>query len=101
MMALRSIAMDTAWRTRTSLNGGLSARSAKSFTTLDVNSIVRRFGRRFFSVSTICTQSDRLMAPGNSQPRSYFPARNAAVREALSSSTTISTRSMYGRPGMK
>src|SRR5262245_37877629 len=30
------------------------------------------------------------MVPGNSQPRSYLPARKAAVREALSSSTRIS-----------
>ncbi len=49
----------------------------------------------------MATQSVRLMVPGNSQPRSYRPERNAAMREALSSSTISSTRSMYGRPATK
>ena len=40
------------------------------------------------------TQSTRLMMPMNSQPMSYLPERKAAMREALSSSTTSSTRSM-------
>ena len=63
--------------------------------------MIFRLGRRFFSGSAICTQSVRLIVPGNSQPRSYLPPRNAAMREALSSSTNISTRSMYGRPATK
>ena len=71
------------------------------FMTLDGNSAVLRFGRVLLSVSLICTQSVRLIWPGNSQPRSYLPARKAAMREALSSSTVISTRSMWGRPGTK
>jgi hypothetical protein len=62
--------------------------------TLDGNSSVLRFGRFCLSESLICTQSVRLIVPGNSQPRSYLPLRNAAMREALSSSTDISMRSM-------
>ena len=91
---LRSMAREMACRTRTSLNGGLSARMKMSFMTLDGNSAVWRPGGRFLSGSAICTQSVRLIVPGNSQPRSYLPPRNAAMREALSSSTSISTRSM-------
>jgi hypothetical protein len=41
------------------------------------------------------------MAPARSQPRSYLPARKADMREALSSSTVISMRSMYGRTAWK
>ena len=65
------------------------------------NSTVRRAGRRCLSVSLIWTQSVRLMVAGYSQPRSYLPARKAAMREALSSSTVSSTRSMCGSPGTK
>ena len=101
IMPLRSMASEMACRTRTSLNGGLSVRMSMVFITLEGYSTVFRSGRRFFSGSAICTQSVRLIVPGNSQPRSYLPPRNAAMREALSSSTNISTRSIYGRPATK
>lgn len=64
------------------------------------NSSVFRLGRVFLRLSLIWTQSVRLIWPGNSQPMSYLPDMNDAMREALSSSTAISTRSMYGSPGM-
>jgi hypothetical protein len=93
-MAGLSMAMDMAWRTRTSLNGALSVRMKMLVRTLAGNSAVCRLGRRRFRVSLICTQSVRLIVPGFSQPMSYLPPRNAAIREALSSSTKISTLSM-------
>ena len=65
--------------------------------TLDGNSRVVRFGRAFFTTS----QSTRSIVPGNSEPRSYLPVMNAAMREALSSSTKASIRSMLGRPWTK
>src|SRR5206468_62770 len=77
----RSIASETACRTRTSLNGSWSVRIEMWVSTLLGNSAVRRFGRFCLSVSLICTQSVRLMLPGNSHPRSYLPARKAAMRE--------------------
>ena len=88
------MASEIAWRTRTSLNGFWSVRIEMWLMTLDGNSTVLRFGRFCLSVSLICTQSVRLIVPGNSQPRSYLPLRNAAMREALSSSTVTSIRSM-------
>src|SRR6266436_5147576 len=42
MISRRSIAIETAWRTRTSLHGFWSVRIARSFTTLEGNSTVRR-----------------------------------------------------------
>jgi len=57
-------------------------------------SIVCRRGRFCFITSFSCTQSVRLMVPGFSQPMSYLPEMKAAMREALSSSTVTSTRSM-------
>ena len=100
-MPWRSMASDMAWRTRTSLNGFWSVRIEMWLITLAGNSAVWRLGRVLLSLSLICTQSVRLMMPGFSQPRSYLPLRNAAMREALSSSTVTSTRSMYGWPGTK
>src|SRR5262249_50589471 len=78
-IADRSIAMDMARRTRTSLKGALSVRMARLFTTLAGNSAVWRLGRRRLKLSLICTQSTRLMVPEASQPRSYLPPRNAAI----------------------
>jgi len=49
----------------------------------------------------IWTQSLRGIVPWISQPRSYLPARKEAMREALSSSTVISTRSTWGSPATK
>ena len=60
---------------------------------LVTTSAVRRFGRFCFSASLICTHSVRKMSPP-SKPTSYFAARNPAIRDALSSSTICSTRSM-------
>jgi hypothetical protein len=94
MMFLRSMAIDIAYRTRMSLNGFWSVRIEMWLMTGEGNSTVCSFGRFCLSVSLICTQSVRLIVPGNSQPRSYLPLRKAAVREALSSSTVASTRSM-------
>ena len=101
MIALRSMASDIAWRTRTSLNGLPSVRIERWLITAEGYSTLFRLGRFCLSVSLICTQSVRLIVPGNSQPRSYLPLRKAAMREALSSSTVISMRSMYGRPARK
>ena len=100
-MAFRSIAIDIARRTRTSLKGALSFRKYRWLMTFDGNSRVWRLGRFCFRLSLICTQSTRSMAPGNSVPRSYLPARKAAIREALSSSTKASIFSMWGRPATK
>ena len=89
------MASEMAWRTRTSLNGFWSVRIEMWLMTVATGySSVWSFGRFCLSVSLICTQSVRLIVPGNSQPRSYLPLRNAAMREALSSSTVTSTRSM-------
>src|SRR5437016_3796640 len=57
--------------------------------TLDGNSAVLSPGRRLSAGSLICTQSVRLIVPGFSHPRSYLPARNDEMREALSSSTAL------------
>ncbi len=73
MMALRSMAMDIARRTRTSLKGALSVRIEMWLITGVVNSSVWSRGRFCLSTSLICTQSTRLMMPMNSQPRSYLP----------------------------
>src|SRR5882724_4458077 len=51
--------------------------------TLLANSAVRSWGRARFSVSLIWIQSVRLIVPGNSQPRSYFPAMNAGKLDAV------------------
>ena len=75
MMPWRSMASDMAWRTRTSLNGALSVRIEMWL--IDVGRELQPSGgsgRFCLSVSLICTQSVRLIVPGNSQPRSYLPA---------------------------
>ena len=95
------MASDMARRTRTSLKGARSVRIEMCVITLLANSTLCSPGRFCRSVSLIWTQSVRLMVPGNSQPRWYFPLRKAAIREALSSSTTSSTRSMWGSPATK
>ena len=94
MIPWRWTARDMARRTRTSLNGGLSVRMEMWVMTAFGYSTVWSRGRFCFSVSLIWTQSTRLMTPWYSQPRSYLPAMNAAMREALSSSTETSTLSM-------
>jgi hypothetical protein len=95
------MACEMAWRTRTSLKGFWSVRMEMCDMTLAGNSAVWIRGRFCLTVSLICTQSVRLIEPGNSQPMSYLPARNEAMREALSSSTKTSRRSMCGSPDRK
>ncbi len=56
-------------------------------------SMVRRFGRFCATALLICAHSVRKISPP-SKPMSYLPDRNAAIREALSSSTGASIRSM-------
>ena len=57
-MAWRSMAMDMARRTRTSLNGGLVGAHEMWLITLAGNSAVCSRGRFCLSMSLICTQSD-------------------------------------------
>ena len=101
MMPWRSMAWEIACRTRTSLNGFWSVRKERCDITFEGNSAVWSPGRFCFRGSLIWTQSVRLMPAWISQPRSYLPARNEAMREALSSSMMISTRSMWGSPARK
>ena len=75
MMPWRSMAMDMARRTRTSLKGGLSVRIEMWFITGVGTRRVWSRGRFCLSTSLICTQSTRLMMPMNSQPRSYLPGQ--------------------------
>src|SRR5262245_7487853 len=93
----RLLARDSARRTRTSLNGGLSSLKPVAPLVNHAYSVVWTLGLRCLTTG----RSSRRMTCWYSGPKSILPARNAARREDGSWSIVSSTLSAYGRPGTK